>query len=163
METDREVLGIDIGRVIIDGDTDASIFGENFLETASVPQSVEMISRLVRERFHERTHLISKSGERVQMRTKQWLDHRGFYQQTHVSPERVHFCLKRFEKVGICQRFGVTHFIDDRLEILSYLVGIVPHLFLFRPNPAEVEHFVRALPSVQRVESWEEIGAHLLS
>jgi len=56
---------------------------------------------------------------------------------------------------------GITHYVDDRLEALGYLIGKVPNLYLFHPNSEEVERFKRFLPEVHRVESWKELTEQL--
>ena len=47
--------------------------------------------------------------------------------------KHVHFCNERSEKEAICRELGVTHFIDDHLEVLLYLKS-VPYRFLFAPD-----------------------------
>lgn len=48
-------------------------------------------------------------------------------------------CRKRPEKAQHAKQLGLTHFIDDRLDVLSHLRPIVPHLYWFgeqdRPAP----------------------------
>lgn len=60
----------------------------------------------------------------------------------------------------IAERLGLTHFVDDKLEVLGYLTS-VPHRFLFRPRPAEVAARRALLPLVHRVESWPELTSLL--
>jgi hypothetical protein len=43
------------------------------------------------------------------------------------------------------QRSGSTHFVDDRLEVLSYLAG-VPNRYLFATGPDEVEGTSTSFP-----------------
>ncbi len=31
----------------------------------------------------------------------------------------------------MCVELGITHFVDDRAEVLESLLGVVPHLYLF--------------------------------
>lgn len=94
------------------------------------------------------------------MKTRNWLRMQNIYQQTGIDPDQVWFCLERNEKAEICKVLGITHFIDDRLEVLGYLTS-VPHKVLLRPNPREVERFPQFLPSVTRVQSWNEVPAAL--
>ncbi len=160
-----EVLGIDIGGVIIDkvnDGTDTAFFGPNFLLTTAVEGAIETITQLVQHRFGERVHIVSKCGAAVQDKSRLWLAHRDFAGRTGTNPENLHFCLKRHEKAAICERLGITHFIDDKLEVLSYL-RTVPNRFLFRPDPAEVLRHTTHLSGVKRVESWMEIERLLIS
>ncbi len=45
--------------------------------------------------------------------------------------EHVRFCRERPQKLPICAELGITHFIDDHMEIMDVLRPIVPHLYLF--------------------------------
>jgi hypothetical protein len=160
----NDILGVDIGGVIIDrvnDDADTSFFSENYLRTTAVPDAFEVIRDLVEKRFRGRVHLVSKCGRKVEAKTLDWLGHHRFHELTGVPPANVHFCRERHEKAGICERVGITHFIDDRLEVLGYLTS-VPSLFLFRPSPEEMEHFAQYLPRVRVVSAWQEVRSALV-
>lgn len=151
----RAVLGIDIGNVIT-GDTDKSVlFTDKYLEVPEIKGAFQSIKILYRY-FSGRVYLVSKCREQVQNKTKHWLSHHGFYKATGVQEDNVFFCHKRHEKAPICERLGVTHFIDDRLEVLGYL-KTVPYKYLFHPNQREVDRNRVHLPLVTRVESWQEL------
>jgi hypothetical protein len=153
-----EQLGVDIGGVIIqpmDDDADTSFFGDNYLATPAMPGVFAALATLV-DVFEGRVHLVSKCGEQTANRTRKWLAHHDFHGRTGVPAERLHFCRTRPEKAPIVARLGLTHFIDDRLEVLGYLTT-VPHRFLFRPNDTEVRAYAEHLPGVRRVESWPEL------
>lgn len=153
----REVLGVDVGGVIIDrvnDGTDTSFFGRNFLLTTAVADVFEVLKQL-NERF-DKIVLVSKCGQSTQDRTRQWLAHHNFYDRTGLAEVDVHFCRERREKAPICQQLGVTHFIDDRLEVLGYL-ETVSNLYLFQPIESEVKRFSRFLPKVKRMNSWQEV------
>jgi hypothetical protein len=133
-------LGIDIGGVIIsrppEGE-DTAFFGasiEAALATPPFEGLFDWLPSLV-ERFKGRVWLVSKCGKRIEERSRLWLDHHRFYERTRVPPENVRFCRDRPGKAPICRELGVTHFIDDRLDVLGYLEGVVPHRYLFAPGP----------------------------
>jgi hypothetical protein len=128
-------LGIDIGRVIIQGDgPDTSFVGaasiEEALRAPAMDGALESIARLV-ERFERRVWLISKCGKRVEERTRLWLDHHRFYEVTGLPPENLRFCRERKDKAPICVGLGITMFIDDRLDVHRHMGGLVPYRFLF--------------------------------
>jgi hypothetical protein len=142
-------LGIDIGRVIIgaadsSGKADTSFLSGSEEAALSMPATehcFESIAELVTA-FAGRVWLVSKCGPRIQRLTKRWLSRHDFYAQTGIRQDRVRFCLKRPEKRDHCAAIGATHFIDDRLDVLEHLVGVVPHLYWFghqsgdTPTPA---------------------------
>ncbi len=159
----KEILGIDIGGVIIDrvnDKTDTSFFGTNYLQTTAVPGAIRVIRRLVNERFGDAVYLVSKCGKNVEQKTLHWLAHNNFFELTGVSEDHVRFCRERHEKAGICAEFGITHFVDDRLEVLSHLT-MVGTRFLFDPRPDEVHQFSQHLKYVRQVDSWSEL-CHVL-
>ncbi len=153
------VLGVDIGGVIIDrvnDNTDTSFFGDNYLRTTPVPGVFDALRKLVDQRFGDQVYLVSKCGQKVQNKTLQWLEHHHFYDITQIKRGHVHFCRERHQKSEICQRLRITHFIDDRLEVLSYLTTVA-NRYLFRPDIKEVGRFYGYLKNVNRVDSWQEI------
>lgn len=158
-----DALGVDIGGVIIqpaDDDADTSFFGDNYLRTPRMPGAFEGLAELVAQVFGERVFLVSKCGEQTERRTREWLAHHDFFARTGISPERLRFCRTRPEKALIAAELGLTHFVDDRLEILGYL-DTVANRYLFRPYEPEVAAHAAHLPAVRRVESWPELVAAL--
>jgi hypothetical protein len=154
-DKNKPVLGIDIGNVIT-GDTDkAVLFSEKYLEVSQVQGAFAGI-RLLNQRFKGQVCLVSKCGGKVQVKTRHWLAHHHFYDLTEVHPNHVFFCEERKGKAVICESLSVTHFIDDRLEVLGYL-RTVPNKFLFHSNETEVKKYTRYLSEVTRVNTWEEI------
>jgi hypothetical protein len=160
----RPTLGIDVGGVIIDRvaeSADTSFFGGGYLETPQVPDAIATIAALVKgPLFEGRGYVVSKCGAATEKKTREWLAHNGFHDATGIGPEAIRFCRKREQKAPICVELGITHFVDDRLEVLSYLRS-VPHRFLFRPFEDEVRENLSHLASVTRVESWAELRAAL--
>ena len=134
-------LGIDIGRVLISPDAqgsrgDTSFIGgslEDALNTPAYKGMLDVVPALA-QLFDGRVWLVSKCGPRVQEKSRQWLRHHRFFEQTGIPPENLRFCLERPQKADHCRELGITHFIDDRLDVLKCLNGLVPHRFLFGPQ-----------------------------
>ena len=155
----NRVLGVDIGGVVIDrvnDNTDTSFFGNNYLRTTMVPGAFNALWKLVIP-LEGNVHLVSKCGQRIQEKTEHWLKHHRFFELTGVPSSHLHFCRERHEKAGICQKLGITHFVDDRLEVLGHLIGSVPNLFLFRPQDREMQKFAIHLAFVHVVQEWQDI------
>jgi hypothetical protein len=91
-----------------------------------------------------------------------WLERHHFFGSTGIPSNRVLFCRERHEKATICRQLGLTHFIDDRLEVLSHLVGMVPHLYLLRSRASDVDRFRQFLPHVRPISRWSELVDVLL-
>jgi len=146
-------LGVDIGRVIIagpehrsdPGDPDAmeredtAFFGADdaaALRTPRVDGAFVALAGLV-EVFEGRVWLVSKASERSRRRSMAWLDHHGFWSATGVDRGAVRFCFERHEKAPIARDLGLTHMVDDRIDVHVALRGIVPHRFLFGGTPEQ--------------------------
>ena len=131
-------LGIDFGRVIMgaadsDGRADTSFLsgGEaRAMETTSERGAFETIRDLC-ERVDGNVWIVSKCGPRIEQRTRRWLDHHSFFSETGVPRENLRFCRERREKKIHCGELRISHFIDDRMDVLTHLRGLVPLLYWF--------------------------------
>ena len=157
-------LGIDIGRVIIDGSShpdggDTAFFSGDeatMLATPEIPHAVGTIAKLV-DRFDGRVWLVSKCGPKVQGRTLRWLDGHDFYGRTGLDPEHVRFCRQRPEKRIHCEQLRLTHFVDDRPDVHEAIRGTVEHHYLFGPQPRGVPDYAEHTPT------WTQAGRLILS
>ena len=134
-------IGIDIGRVIMTpvqgGKADTSFLSgglEKAVQTPPSPGAFEGVRTLV-SAFSGRAWLVSKAGPSVQGKTKQWLRHWDFYGETGLPRTHLRFCLERAQKLGHCRQLKITHFVDDRLDVLEHLRGSVARLYLFGEQP----------------------------
>lgn len=131
-------IGVDIGRVVINGDgPDTNFFGHHLdeaMRTPAVPGAFAAVAELV-ERFAGQVWLVSKCGPKIQARSLAWLDHHGFWAATGLDREHVRFCRERADKAIHAKRLGLTHFVDDRLDVLGHLLGLVERRYLFGPQP----------------------------
>jgi hypothetical protein len=154
METDM-ILGIDIGRVLISPDRadggDTSFIGgslEAALATPPYEGMFEALPALVRH-FQGRVWLVSKARSRVEHKTRCWLAHHRFFERTGIPSDHLRFCIERHQKAEHCRELGVSHFIDDRLDVLGHLEGVVQSRYLFGPQKAgtAVPSDILSLPS----------------
>lgn len=150
-------LGIDVGRVLIspgnDLEPDTSFIGgslEDALETPPYPGMFEVVPRLV-ERFKGQVWVISKCGPKVQEKTRQWMRHHRFFERTGIDAAHLRFCLRRPDKAIHCAELGITHFIDDRGDVLAAMEGVVPNLYLFGPQKESAPRAFRP------VLTWEDV------
>ncbi|MBO2459696.1 hypothetical protein [Actinomadura violacea] len=146
-------LGIDFGRVIqgvsAPGVADTAFLGGSFAEAMASPAAdgvYEVLPVLV-EAFGGRAWIISKCGDRVRERTLAWLDHHDFYGRTGLARGNVRFCRKRPEKALHCAELGITHMIDDRLDVHRAIRAVVPYRYLFGPQKGDAPDWVRHVPS----------------
>jgi hypothetical protein len=147
-------LGIDIGKVIINGPAhpgggDTAFFtGDEatMLATPEVPGAAAAITRLV-ARFHGQVWLVSKCGPRIQARTRRWLDGHDFYHRTGLPPDHVRFCRTRPDKRIHCHQLGLTHFVDDHPEVHAAIRGAVEYQYFFGPQRHRIPDYGRHAPT----------------
>lgn len=155
-----ELLGVDVGGVLVDriraDGSDTSFFSDRFLETPAVAGAFDTLARLGRERFGQRICIVSKCGPRTEEKTRLWLAHHKLLDVLALDSRALHFCRKRPDKAPICKRLGVTHFIDDRMEVLVHLSSVRKRI-LFGPQEEDVN-----AKGVVRAETWADVAAKLL-
>ncbi len=157
-------LGIDIGRVIIDGSShpnggDTAFFDgdeQTMLATPEMNGAFEAITQLV-QAFDGQVWLVSKCGPRVRARTERWLAARDFHERTGIRPTDMRFCRRRPEKREHCLDLELTHFVDDHPEVHQAIRGAVEHQFFFGPQRKPVPEYGI------HVQDWVEARTAILS
>lgn len=157
----------DLGNVII-AYWLSDITPENFdsIDYNAIPEVPGVFASLRRfnRHFDGNVTVMYKATNVAMEKIYGWLASHKFSGRTGIPLDRVvHSVHGRDKTAHINQAsqlyFGTTVVVDDRLEVLSYFVGKVPSLFLFRPQSHEVEQFKHtgALNNVQTVQTWAEI------
>lgn len=137
----EKILGVDIGGVLI---------SKNFPSPHEVPKAFESLKEIKENNFFDRIVVISHCWNICRPALFKWLDSRQFWSRSGVHHSSVHLCSFRSSKRKLCQKFGVTHFLDDRLSILMSLEGIMKERYLFYPT------YVPWLPAhIQQIFSWK--------
>lgn len=157
-----EILGVDIGGVVLNfrpySGTEIDFGGSNYLQTPEFEGAIDAIAELNKNRFKDRVHVVTKyNAAHGPGRVIEWLNSKDFFLRTGIPMERYHPCTERHAKAPICLELGVTHFVDDRAEVLSHMIGQIPNLYLFRSPDANREEFLSLLPKFEKVESWKEL------
>lgn len=161
----RECLGVDLGNVIIDhvgfGTTPWFFQSGDYNIIPPVSGVFNALLRLNQERFDNNIFVVYNASDVADQKIISWLKMHDFFNRTGISPDYVRRTQNGRNKSSICRLYHATHFIDDRLEVLSRLVGNVESLYLFRPQQKEVEQYRDFLIHVQQIAAWDEIE-HLL-
>jgi hypothetical protein len=157
-----ERFGTDIGGVL------AAHATLEFLEQPgrhlAVPEiegSFDALRQLREEKFRDEAYVISMCDEAIEVRSREWLAHTNFVERTGVGWDRIIYCRTFADKARIAGRLGLTHFVDDRLEVLGSFNNR-ERLYLFQPNEQERTRFSQHLYKVLEVQSWREIVADIL-
>lgn len=161
-----ESLGVDLGNVIIDhvgfGTTPEFLQFGDYNSIPAVKGVFEALERLNQERFNGNIFVVYNASDVANQKIVSWLRYHNFSKKTGIGCRRIQRTKKGRDKSSVCDIYGATHFIDDRLEVLGHLVGKVEHLYLFRPQECEVGQYEQFLPYIRKVLSWEEILQLLL-
>ncbi len=153
------ILGIDVGGVLVRSvadNVDTSFFGARPMETPTVEGCIDAVAHLTTGYFAHQVHIVSKAGPKISELTREWLGHTGFFAATQISQGNLHFVRKRIDKAPICKRLGVTHFIDDRPDVLAHLTTVT-YRFLFRGGRGDEFVVVPEDPSLIIVDSWHDV------
>jgi hypothetical protein len=155
MEDPVPRLGVDVGGVIVqlarpDGN-DSSFFGPNPDETPPVDGAFGSLARL-NERFDGHVHLVSKAGPRIEQVTRSWLDANSFFVMTGIAPVNLHFVRERPAKAEVAQALGLTHFLDDRIDVLVAMPD-VPERYLFLPG-RDGRRGIKVPPPLMSAADW---------
>ncbi len=152
------VLGVDVGGVLVDRiaeGSDTSFFGGRPMDTPAVAGALEVIPNLV-SLFEHRVHIVSKAGPKTAELTRRWLGEHGVVGREGIDPANVHFVRKRPDKHPVCDQLGVTHFVDDRLDVLQHLTS-VDRRYLFTGGLGEHEPPEAVPEDVIVVSSWSRL------
>jgi hypothetical protein len=155
-------LGLDFGKVIMcppDGTRGADtrflhLSGSEALEIPPPAGAFDTV-RDLRDHFESRVWIVSKAGPKIQGLTLNWLEQHGFFEHTGMPRGHVRFCRERKDKRVHAERLKLTHFIDDRIDVLSHLSDVVEHRYLFGTH--------RQVPGwAIHVPDWEAVRTALL-
>lgn len=152
----NEVLGLDFGNVIKD------------TQSGNLMSGVIESLMALKDRFSDRIFIISRSGDDCLTDSRKY---EKYQRRVHlflylssldkiIPWKNVFFCKLRHEKAPIAANLGITHFVDDRLEVLSHMTT-VPNRFALNPTADQLAKFPPN--GITVVSSWKEITDRLHS
>ena len=148
------ILGVDLGNTIVRAQRRSDLEpGAARPLPVAYPDALETLydlGALVKE-----IHIVSRVTPEQKVRALQWLEASDFYTKTNIPKTRVHFCAERHEKAGICKPLGITHFIDDRPEVLAHMHGVIK--IAFDPHPSDFKKFEKENPDTLIVSNWQDV------
>lgn len=152
------VLGLDVGGVIVDRvaeRSDTSFFGDRPMDTPATAGALEALPRLL-DLFEHRVHIVSKAGPKIAGLTRRWLDLRRATGAGGIDLANIHFVRARIDKAPICRELDVTHFVDDRLDVLQHLTTVT-HRYLFTGGLGDRSAPLQAPRWATVVDSWPRL------
>ncbi len=162
----RPVLGIDFGRTICDigaghVTTGRAEVDPQFFTLPFVNGAVEAIKSFAPLFGPRSMHIVSKCAPESEGAIKEWLARKNFWQLTGMREGNIHFCRERHEKNPICCKLGVTHFVDDRREVLAHMSEVRTRVAL---NPRDDDPDEKPfLNQPYRPTPWEKLNPILVA
>ena len=99
------------------------------------------------------------------MAAQNWMHTSGFYRETGILPDHFHHVYHRSQKRRVCNRLGITHFVDDRWDVLRRLDCHRRYLYsepgCAAPNGAHGVPTCDRRPSNLVIGGWREVLADL--
>lgn len=140
------IIGIDLGNTIV-----RSQHGHG--STQAFPDSLRTIRKMVQA--FNKVVIVSRVNPAQEIRARQWIKDSQFEANTGIPIEDVHFCENRSDKGRICKSIGVTHFIDDRPEVMhSMPPGVRKILY----GPSLEDQRKHSIEGMEIVQSWKEVA-----
>ncbi|MDO8569365.1 MAG: hypothetical protein Q7R89_01105 [bacterium] len=162
----NESLGVDLGNVIIDhvgfGTTPEFVQSGDYNVIPPMLGVIDALWQLNQERFAGNIFVVYNASDVADQKILSWLKSHDFFNRTGIYPAQMMRTKNGRDKSSVCDLFQATHFVDDRLEVLSHLVSKVKNLYLLRPQADEVRRYKDFLPHVLLVTSWDEIVRTLI-
>lgn len=140
-------LGIDIGHTIVG----SRIVGDRYHVESNC---FEVVAKLVAQ--FDNTYLVSKVNSTQRERSLQWLKDSEFFTKTGIKQDNLYYCFDRRDKAIFVRALDITHFIDDRAEVLYHLDEPV-NKYLFNPENFDVAKYGEHLKNTTHVSSWTDI------
>jgi len=157
----RPAIGFDFGGVIIEPFPESKTESFEHLRVNPTPGAFEAIRELVEFFGPKNSFIVSKCGTTMEQRVVEWLRENDFYNRTSLPSPNVFFCRERKDKAPICKNLQITHFIDDRSDVLQHMVGIIPNLYHFVcegfPDKTNEKPFNVDAYNYTKVHSWNEL------
>jgi len=156
-------LGIDVGGVLTDrvaATPDTSFFGDRPMETPAVPGALEAV-RALSAAFDHRVYVVSKAGPKISELTRQWLGTHGFLGDDNIPAGHIRFVRRREDKHPICEQLGITHFVDDRTDVLDHLLT-VPYRYLLTAGIGTDPSAVRLASGIAVLDTWPAVVQAIL-
>jgi hypothetical protein len=140
-------LGIDFGNVLKASGTDYPMDG--------VEESLNILKTIFGRRIFLISRVDNDDGERHVNKILETCELGADYRWSKIARtiSDRYYCRKREEKAPIAGRLGITHFIDDRTEVLMHMKN-VKHRYALNPTEEQLRDFNDS--DIIVVTSWKD-------
>jgi hypothetical protein len=127
-----------------------------------LPGSLDTLQKISESGAFDEIYIVSKANTAARALFLLRLRSLKFWKRTGIPRKNLRFCRRHRDKAPICEKLGITDFIDDRIHVLSYISVEGKRYAL---NPKRKKDFKRhpdTVRSVTTVASWKELEELLL-
>lgn len=151
-------IGIDIEGVIR-GKTAMSRTIDEYLAATPLKNAAKTIKSLVKLFGSDNIFIISRCPEYAEDVILQWLDNQKFFTDINFDRSNVYFCRERADKAPIAKRLQLTHFIDDRIDVLDAMKDIVANRILFTGGSNHEDNVIN--DDITILGNWDSVLEHI--
>lgn len=153
-------IGIDINGVLANNKL-SHITTRDYSIFSVMKNAINVIKRLVKHYGAENIYIVSRvQSHQLSFITGVWMETHNFLQKTNIPLENVKICTRLKDKSRIAEKLNITHFIDDRPEVLSYFSKNTI-LIAYQSPKNEIEKYPDVASRAIIVNSWNEVAKYL--
>lgn len=153
-------IGIDINGVLANNKL-SHINTRDYSIFSVMENAIKVVKKLVKHYGSENIYIISRAQScQLSFITGIWMETHNFLQETNISLDNVKICTRLKDKAIIAEKLNITHFIDDRPEVLSYFSKNTI-LMAYQPKKNEIKKYPNVASRAIIVNSWNEIANYL--
>lgn len=146
MDSQKAILGVDCGHVIF-----------HPLSGKEVEGALASLKRISESNRFDKIYIVSRAGIINRLWFPFRLSNLNFWTYTGIPERNLYFCWRNKDKAAICSRLGITHFVDDRLDVLNHLRNVVPNLYALNAAAQPM-----GSQEITTVQNWGELSSILI-
>ena len=131
---------------------------EEYLAATPLKQASEVIGNIINLCGADNTFIISKCPLYAENVIMKWLDSQNFFTDIGFISSNVYFCRERTDKAQIAKQLSLTHFIDDRVEVLDAMQDTVSNRILFTGGGNHEKSDDKTIISL---DSWDSVQDYI--
>lgn len=149
-------IGIDINGVLSNNKVPHYTVG-NCSVFSVMKDAIRVVKKIVETYGAENIYIISRvRTHHLSMVTGIWLEHHDILKKTNILLDNIYICYQLKDKAKLAAKLKLTHFIDDRLEVLDYFPEKI-NLIAFQPTKNAIKKYPDVAARSAIVNSWKEV------
>lgn len=151
-------IGIDIEGVIREKIAKPRTI-DGYLAATPLKNSVKSINVLVKLYGSANIFIISRCPKYAEDVILKWLDNQKFFNDIKFGRSNVFFCREQADKAPIAKQLQLTYFIDDRIDVLNAMKGIVANRILFTGGSNHGDKVVS--DDIIILDNWDSVAEYI--